>query len=578
MRLLIYLVLSIAIHASNARILTYNLWNFDGDDDGREDDIKMVIEAIDPDIIVAQELDGTDGFNALGTDVLDQIEAGVFSGAPFTDQSNTNVDIGLYYKHDIFEFVSTATVNTTSNWGNRDVIEFIMRHISSGVDIHLYGAHLKAGTGSDNEVERAEEAEALRNHLNDLDATDFVFVLGDFNLYDSGEDAWANLTESQTDNDGRLFDPIDEVGNWHDNPAFEEVHTQATRAYYNGQNYGGMDDRFDFILTNAAVLDTSSSDCYYVEGTYTAFGNDGNHFNEAINDGNNAVVSDDIADALVMSSDHLPVYLDIWFDDLVYNDAGIVITEIMPNPAAVSDSYGEWFEIHNTTDSTIDLEGWILKDEGTDNHPITNDAMSVLVAPGEYFVFARNADSTVNGGLVADYEFNGFLLSNSEDEIILLDPTGAIVDEVHYTNGWNFGSGVSMEIHGANVNNNVGDNWYEATLAYGDGDLGTPGTNYDGTMAIGENSTVPNQFRLFPPYPNPFNPVTNITFEVESFLPIIINIFDMTGRRIETINHGGMSPGIHHLKWDAESHASGIYFIQLTNGNFSQFQKAILIK
>ncbi|SVC91939.1 uncharacterized protein METZ01_LOCUS344793, partial [marine metagenome] len=47
----------------------------------------------------------------------------------------------------------------------------------------------------------------------------------------------------------------------------------------------------------------------------------------------------------------------IWF----YTPAGpsgIVITEIMPNPAAVLDSYGEWFEIHNTTDSTIDIEGW----------------------------------------------------------------------------------------------------------------------------------------------------------------------------------------------------------------------------
>ncbi|HIF83300.1 MAG TPA: lamin tail domain-containing protein, partial [Candidatus Marinimicrobia bacterium] len=182
-----------------------------------------------------------------------------------------------------------------------------------------------------------------------------------------------------------------------------------------------------------------------------------------------------IADALHDASDHLPVYMDVWFDDLVYTDQGIVITEIMPNPAAVSDSYGEWFEIQNTSDSTIDIHGWMIKDGGTDNHTITNVDMSVPVMPGDYFVFVRNADSTLNGGLMADYEYSGFLLSNSEDEIILLDGTGAIVDEVHYNNSWVFGSGESMEIHDLNTDNNVSENWFEATLAYGNGDLGTPG-------------------------------------------------------------------------------------------------------
>lgn len=578
MRIFIYLLFILNLHASTARIMTYNLWNFTGDNDAREDDIKMVIEEIDPDIIVAQELDGADGFNALVTDVLDQIETGLFSGAPFTDQSNTNLDIGLYYKSEIFEFISTATVNTTSNWGNRDVIEFVMRHISSGIEIHLYGAHFKAGTGSSDEVERAEEAEALRNHLNELDDLDFVFVLGDFNIYDSGEDAWDNLTDSQTINNGRLFDPIDEVGNWHNNPAFEDVHTQATRAYYNGQNYGGMDDRFDFILTNVAVLDTSSSDCYYVEGSYTAFGNDGNHFNEAINDGNNSAVSDDIADALVISSDHLPVYMDVWFDDLVYNDAGIVITEIMPNPAAVSDSYGEWFEIHNTTDSTIDLNGWILKDQGNDNHIITNNVMSVLVETGDYYILARNADSTLNGGILVDYELSGFVLSNSEDEIILMDETGAIVDEVHYTNSWNFGSGISMEIHDRTVDNNMGENWFEATLMYGDGDYGTPGTNYDASLILNKNISIPNQFQLLPPYPNPFNPVTNITTHLGSLHFLVINIFDVNGKIVKTVTNSNITPGTHQFQWNAQNQSSGVYFIQVTDGFISQVQKVILIK
>ena len=576
----LFFILSFSLQASTARIMTYNLWNFDGEDNSREDDIQMVISEINPDIIVAEELDGDDGFDALGTDILDQIEDGLYTGAPFTNQSNTNVDIGLYYKPDVFEFISTATINTTSNWGHRDAIEFVMQHISSGVEIRLYGVHLKAGTGNDDEAERAEEASALREYLNGLDSDDFIFVLGDFNLYNSGEDAWAALTESQTENNGRLFDPIDEVGNWHNNSAFEEVHTQSPRAFYNGANFGGMDDRFDFILTSFAVLDTASSDCYYEENSYTPFGNDGNHFNQAVNDGYNSAVSDDVADALVVSSDHLPVYLDVWFDDLVYNDEGIVITEIMPNPSSVSDSYGEWFEIHNATDETIDIQGWTIKDLDNDEHVITSDAMSVLVNPGQFFVLIDNADPSTNGGVIADYEYGGMYIGNSADEIILTDETGAIVDEVQYTNSWPFASGVSMEIHDVDANNFLEGNWFEATLAYGDGDYGTPGTNYDGTVNVVDELAIPGHFRLFPPYPNPFNPTTTIRFNISAEAPYIVSIdvFDLTGRLVETLVEGFSESGFHEIKWNAENYASGVYYFKLDWGSQSQIQKAVLIK
>ena len=251
----------------------------------------------------------------------------------------------------------------------------------------------------------------------------------------------------------------------------------------------------------------------------------------------------------------------------------------MPNPAAVSDSYGEWFEIHNTTDSTIDIDGWIIKDGGSDAHTITNVDMSVPVMPGDYFVFARNADSTLNGGLMADYEYSGFLLSNSEDEIILMDGTGAIVDEVHYNNSWVFGSGESMEIHDLNADNNISENWFEATLAYGNGDLGTPGSFYDGAVAIDDDKSILTYFQLTAPYPNPFNPITTINIHLEMGHVTSLHIFDMNGRVVETLmNNELLHPGYYKLQWNANQHASGVYFIQLTNGISSQIQKAVLIK
>ncbi len=94
-----------------------------------------------------------------------------------------------------------------------------------------------------------------------------------------------------------------------------------------------MDDRFDWLLVSESIL-TETSQMYYIEDSYTAFGNDGNHFNDAINSGNNGAVSNEMADALHDASDHLPVYMDIWYDDLVYSDEIITITEVMPNPSS----------------------------------------------------------------------------------------------------------------------------------------------------------------------------------------------------------------------------------------------------
>jgi endonuclease/exonuclease/phosphatase family metal-dependent hydrolase len=582
MRFLPFLLFTIILQASNARIMTYNLLNYE-DDNSREDDYIAILELIEPDLIIAEEVIGQNGFNHFKSDVLDVFEPNEWSAATFTNQS-AQQDIALYYKHSEFSFLSTSIINTASSSGLRDVPEFVMIHESSAIEFNVYGVHLKASSGSDNASQRLNEATVLRSYLNDLSEGSYFMVAGDFNIYSNSsteEPAFDMLTGDASDNDGRLFDPIDRIGPWHNNSSYSDVHTQSPRTTsFGGGANGGMDDRFDWIFASSSILD-SESDMRYVEDTYWAVGNDGNHFNDAINNGNNSSVSDAIADALHDASDHLPVYMDVWFDDLVYNDAGIVITEIMPNPSAVSDSYGEWFEILNTTDTVININGWTIKDAGTDNHTISNVDLSVPILPGDFFVFARNADSTLNGGVVANYEYSNFLLSNSDDEIILTDQTGAIVDEVRYTNSWDFGNGASMEIHDLNSNNNESENWFEATLSYGNSDFGTPGTFYDGSLSTKNGLFIPTQFELLPPYPNPFNPSTSIRFEIKDEIKdaVSLYVYDITGRIVETFLNGEIvHSGSYEFLWYAQNQASGIYFIQLSDGSRTFTQKAILIK
>ena len=578
MRYPILLILVSILNASTVRIMTYNILNYE-DENNREDDYALIIDFTQPDLIVAQEIIGQTGFSHFQSDVLDVVDPNGWSSAPFTNQT-AQQDIALYYKHDIFTFVSTSVVYTAQSSGTRDVIQWIMLHNLSGLEFNIYGVHLKASSGSSNANQRLQETTILRNHLNELAANSFI-VAGDFNIYSnnsSSEPAFDMLTGASDNNNGRLFDPIDRIGHWHNNSSYSDVHTQSPRtSSFGGGANGGMDDRFDWLFVSQSILDETSS-MYYVDGTYCAFGNDGNHFNDAINDGTNNSVSAEMADALHDASDHLPVYMDVWFDDLTYSDQGIVITEVMANPASVSDSYGEWFEIFNTTDSTIDMHGWSIKDLDGDEHQLLSGETTILILPDEYFILAKNGDESQNGGVNVDYVYNGYSLSNSDDEVILLDASGAIVDEVHYSNGWPFSSGVAMELHNPLEDNSLIQNWYASTISYGNGDTGSPGIPFDGTLDIEKVLLNPSNFDLVSLYPNPFNPEVTIQVKVYEEGILNIDVFNLSGQRVKTLINGTFRAGSYSFNWDSSRSPSGMYFFKLTNGKTVVVRKALLLK
>ena len=566
------------LNASTARILTYNLLNYE-DENNREDDYVMILDLVKPDLIIAQEIIGQTGYSHFQSDVLDVLEPNIWSSAPFTNQS-AQQDIALYYKIDVFTFIGTSVVYTAQSSGTRDVIEWIMLHNLSGVEFNVYGVHLKASSGSSNANQRLQETTILRNHLNNL-APNFFIVGGDFNIYSnnsSSEPAFDMLTSSSDDNDGQMFDPINRIGHWHNNSSYSDVHTQSPRtSSFGGGANGGMDDRFDWLFVSQSILDQDSP-MQYVEGTYWAVGNDGNHFNDAINDGNNNSVSEEIADALHDASDHLPVYMDVWFDDITYSDQGIVISEIMANPGSVSDSYGEWFEIVNTTDSTIDLQGWSIKDLDGDEHEVHSDQASILISPNEYFVLGKNNDQSLNGGVEVDYVYEGYSLSNSDDEVILLDVSGSVVDEVHYAHGWPFSSGVSMEIHDPLIDNALIGSWFSSTSSYGNGDMGSPGAAFDGILEINQETLIPASFVINTLYPNPFNPVITLDMDIHQSGVLSIEVYDISGHFIEKINRGHVNTGNQSFQWSGNYSPSGMYFFKITDGDIVQVRKAVLLK
>ena len=153
----------------------------------------------------------------------------------------------------------------------------------------------------------------------------------------------------------------------------------------------------------------------------------------------------------------------------------VLVTEFMAKSQANTDP-GEWLELYNASDVTLDLGGCILHDSGTtDVHAI----MGPLVVPaGGYLVLAKSGVAAENHGVEPDYVYAKFNLGNSGDAIILTCGD-ADIDAVVYTSGWVV-QGTSLQLDPVAYDaaaNDLFENWCASKTTFGpDGLFGTPGT------------------------------------------------------------------------------------------------------
>ena len=103
---------------------------------------------------------------------------------------------------------------------------------------------------------------------------------------------------------------------------------------------------------------------------------------------------------------------------------------------------------------------------------------------------------------------------------------------------------------------------------------------YKGAMNV-NSPILPTQMALYPAYPNPFNPIATIRFdipEVETQIIATLHIYDIRGRLVETLVNGSMLPGTYAVQWQADRFASGMYFARLRYGKEMKTQKILLLK
>jgi hypothetical protein len=319
--LLIALNFGIIYGQTTIKTMFYNLLNYPtAPPSNREDILKNILNTYEPDIFMVCELESDIAANGILTNSFANINKNYSKAQFVTNQSDTTTDSDLqqliFYNSDFLILDNQETVLTNI----RDInhYTFILKtinYLTNPTYLEIFVTHLKSSQGTTNQQKRLAMVEQFTSALSNLNANSFVIFAGDFNFYTSSEPAYQKILDSG--NSIIMKDVLNLNNNlqsWHNNYSWRNLHTQATRlsnSEFNGHGaYGGLDDRFDFIMLSENML--SNSDIHYVSNSYQNYGNNGNCYNKRIDDTDcNGSFDQNLRDLLYDMSDHLPVTLKI---------------------------------------------------------------------------------------------------------------------------------------------------------------------------------------------------------------------------------------------------------------------------
>jgi len=251
----------------------------------------------------------------------------------------------------------------------------------------------------------------------------------------------------------------------------------------------------------------------------------------------------------------------------------VVINEIMYQPAPAgeeSELEPEWLEILHLAEGPIDLAGWTIEDARGDPETLCDSSM--ILGPGDFVVVAagdpeafQQAYPQITGAVL--FPPGGLpSLNNSEDLLLLRDPTGTTVDSVLYSDDWGGGGGISLERINPHLGSNDPLNWSWCVHPAGS----TPGAANSIFTPV-----VPGRAELSIS-PNPFSPdgdgrqeVTVMSYRLPTPAAYLrLYLFDVRGRRVRTLADGRRSGSQGDLLWDGQTDAGeslkmGIYIVYL---------------
>ncbi|MBT5078660.1 MAG: hypothetical protein HOM61_07110 [Candidatus Marinimicrobia bacterium] len=406
-------------------IMTWNLKEFPYSN-STVNNVQEAIADILPDIIAFQEINDGNAFVQLANSL------------PAYEFVSSGSGLALGARRDAVEILNQSTLFPSSGyefaWRYPFKVELQWGCGLSSSTFSIIVVHLKAGGGTEDGNRRFASCEDLEGYVVSH-PNDNIIILGDYN---------DEITDPESSNS--LWPLVNS-----NSVAFATA-SIANIDYYD--SYPSWPSFIDHIAVSEQLFDEMESSLIKTIriDDYTGYTNFQNNF-----------------------SDHRPVILSFSLDEIDV-PTGLVINEIMQNPSAVSDTYGEWIEVTNIGDDVINLDGLILHEDGSESHTI-NVSGGLFLLPQEFMVLGINDDFAQNGGIIVDYKYSDFFLSNSWDEVIISHPSGIIIDQVSYDNGISFPdeSGKSMVMDSPLNDNSLGENWTASSNQLPSGDCGTPG-------------------------------------------------------------------------------------------------------
>lgn len=334
-------------------------------------------------------------------------------------------------------------------------------------------------------------------------------------------------------------------------------------------------DNYDNIIHNN-IIENNTSFGILFEHTGDAF----HHFNLIVA---NKISGNDLGISTIMSEENVFAYNDI------INNSNFGISHGMCMGGGEQNQFSHNNFILNNNSSVQASDGGGGVDYWYD----------VLEERGNYWSDYEGPDNDGDGIGDIPYDIYG---NESQDLYPLMEPLYAAIAGIVF-DGFEPIEGVHVLAIGTEVDDYTGYDgiysleglgagmydimfthpYYRDTIVTGA--LTTPGhtTSLDIVMSIEtdtdeEDAPIPGDFALFQNYPNPFNATTSIKYTLPVASYVTIDIYDLLGRRVETLVQGEQPAGYHQITWDANDRSSGIYFARLKTAREAGCIRLLLLK
>lgn len=242
-----------------------------------------------------------------------------------------------------------------------------------------------------------------------------------------------------------------------------------------------------------------------------------------------------------------------------------------------NDNAGDWYELHNTTNTPVDVSNWFVRDGNLFN-TFTIPAATVIPADG-YLVLSQ--DTTLflqQHSLVGNYvgQFN-WGMGNGGDRIHIYDALHNPVVSMNYddVSPWTSlpdGGSYTLEFNSGSVDLNDANSWFAGCPE------GSPGIAYDAWCSVSVKDEGINY--AFAVYPNPFNSWFTIQYDADKNSDVDFSVFDVSERLVSSLTYHQVE-GLNTFSWSGQSLIGieltpGFYFVKIDDGQTELFTIKLL--